>query len=424
MPEPNPLVTKSAEALIDKVRETVLASIKDETKNFATVDQLEGLKKFVADEMTKNLESNLQSIIDSKKFPTIRTSSAWKVKSQITGREVEMEYSLGRILHVLRAQKERGAFPTEKLYDHEVEFVKRTITEGSSSAGGTLIPQEWTDFVIPELGAKVVFMKGGPNVLPMQHQVLNIPGLTNNATYSWIGENGSISESAPATNNTPLTLHALKGLTGVSIEWLRDATPETDAALQANLVRGASRAVDAAYFNGTGGGTQPTGIFQVSGISSNGAGGGATNGSTPTLDDISITILALDQANAPEDNRVWFCHPRTVDRLRRIKNTLGDPILWTNPANALDMRLNGYPILTTTQIPINQTQGSSSTASEMALVAMSDMFVGQGIRSQGLELAISDQALFSTAEIAIRLIYRTDLQPGHVLSIAALVGIL
>ena len=44
----------------------------------------------------------------------------------------------------------------------------------SASAGGTPIPQEWTDFVIAELGPKVVFTQAGPNVLPMQHQILNI----------------------------------------------------------------------------------------------------------------------------------------------------------------------------------------------------------------------------------------------------------
>ena len=210
----------------------------------------------------------------------------------------------------------------------------------------------------------------------------------------------------------------------MSKEWLADATPETDAALQANLVRGMARFVDAAYFNGTGSSNQPTGLFNVSSINTAGAGSGATNGSTPTLDDISNQVYLLDLANAPEEGRTFFCHPRTVHRLRLIKDTLGRPILWENPADKLDMRLNGYPIFTTTAIAINQTVGSASTCSSMLLVAMSDIYVGQGIRSQGLEVAISDQALFANAEVAIRLLYRTDIQPGHVLSISSLTGIL
>ena len=403
-------ISERADALVSRINRGVDERI-DRLKNFVEV----------------KMNANLDAMISSGRAPYVRTSGDWVIKSRLTGREQRMEYSLGRTMFVLMHRKKFGGNPAgenAKNCGKEIEYIERTITEGSSSAGGTLIPQEWTDFVIPELGAKVVFLKSNPTVIPMQHQVMNIPGLTNNATYSWQGENAAITESAPTTNNTPLTLHTLKGLTGVSIEWLRDATPETDAALQANLVRGAARAADSGYFNGTGSSNQPTGLLNVSGINTAGAGGGATNGSTPTLDDISNQIYLLDAANAPDEGRTWFCHPRTVDRLRKIKNTLGDPILWTNPSNALDMRLNGYPIYTTTQLPINQSVGSSSTASTMLLVAMSDMYVGQGIRSQGLEVAISEEAAFSNAEILIRLLYRTDIQPGHVLSISALTGIL
>lgn len=410
--QPNVLSDK-ANALIGQIK----AGVEERVKGFATIPQLDGLKAFVEQKMAENL----QAIIDSHKAPIIG-SKKWVVRNPRTKEKHEMEYSLGRVLWVLQ-QRKAGVMPREKVYAHEVEYVERTITEGTAGAGGTLIPQEWTDFVIPELGARVVFMKANPNVLPMQHQILNIPGLTNNASYTWLGENAPISESAPSTNNTPLTLHTLKGLTGVSVEWLRDATPETDAALQANLVRGASRAVDLAMFEGTGGGTQPTGLQNISGIGTSVCGGGS-NGATPTTDDVSTSILGLDQANAPEDGRTWFCHPRTVDRFRKLKNTLGDPILWVNPANALEMRLNGYPIYTTTQIPINQSQGSSNVASTLFLVAMGDMFVGQGIKSQGLEVAISEEALFTSAEVAVRLLYRTDLQPGHAVSVYALTGVL
>lgn len=418
----NPLTGKAAEFLAtldgkfaakaDLGPLATKAEVKTEVENLGT-----SLKTFIAEKM----DANLKAMVEAGKGPAFG-SRKWIVENKRTGDKREMEYSLGRVLYVLLHRKQYGMNPKAVVCAHEAEWVERTITEGSAGAGGTLIPQEWTDFVIPELGAKVVFLKSGPNVLPMQHQIMNIPGLTNNATYTWQGEDAAISESAPATNNTPLTLHTLKGLTGVSIEWMRDATPETDAALQANLVRGASRAADLGYFYG-GGSPAPTGIANVSGIGTSICGAGA-NGATPTTDDIDTCILGLDTANAPDDGRTWFCNPRTVSRLRRLKNTLGDPILWTNPANALEMRLNGYPILTTTQIPTNQSVGSSSTASTLFLVAMGDMYVGQGVKSQGLEVAISEEALFTNAEIAIRLLYRTDVQPGHAVSIYALTGVL
>ena len=282
-------------------------------------------------------------------------------------------------------------------------------------------------------------MRAGPNVLPMQHQILNIPGLTNNQTCYWIGENGAITESSPSTNNTPLTLHTAASFTGISIQWLRDATPETDAALQANLVRGLARFVDLGYLNGSGSSNQPTGLLNQASITQIYAGLGAANGSSPLYDDFDQAIYQLELANAPRMGRTWFMHPRELSQVRRIKDTLGRPLFMDNlqrenyvgpnaPIEATfrgaDGYILGYPVFSTTQLPINQTRGTASTASTILLVAMSDVYVGQGVKSQGMEVAISDQALFQNAEVAVRLLYRTDIQLGHPVSVVALGGAL
>jgi HK97 family phage major capsid protein len=414
--EPTTQVSEGAKALLAKLDE-----------KFVTKDDLKTSLTDFAGKVDKVSRSLFDQILETKRSPGfISNRKGWKIygKAKKNQEGVEMEYSLTRILGSLAIKKNTGSYPEEKEFAHEVEFIKRAISEGTAGTGGSLIPQEWADFVIPELGAQVVVMKAGPNVLPMQHQILNIPGLTTNATCFWIGENGPITEADPSTNNTPLTLHTAASLTGLSIQWLRDASPETDAALQANLVRGMVRFVDNGYLNGTGSSNQPTGMSNIAGISQIFAGLGAANGNAVTLDDISLLIYQLDAANAPEEGRSFFCNPRTVNELRLLRDTLGRPLLWVNPADKLDMRLNGYPVFTSTQIPLTQTRGTGTTASYMLLVAMSDIYVGQGIKSQGLEVAISDQALFTSAEIAVRLLYRTDIQPGHALSVAILSGIL
>lgn len=418
--EPQVTQSDAAKTFLATV-DTKIASVKGDVSA-----EIKSAMEAFAKEADKQNKDLLEQILELKKAPGIVSRQGkWKVHSRVLNETREMEFSLTRLAYALKYQKKTGILPQEKEWGKEVEWIKtRAISEGTSGTGGSLIPQEWVDFVIPELGAQVVVMKAGPNVLPMQHQILNVPGLTTNATCYWIGENGAITEADPSTNNTPLTLHTAASLTGLSIQWLRDATPETDAALQANLVRGMVRFVDNGYLNGTGSSNQPTGLSNVSGITQVYAGSGATNGSGITLDDISGMIYQLDNANAPEDGRAFFCHPRTVNELRLLRDSLGRPILWVNPADKLDMKLNGYPVYTTTQIPVNQTRGSASTASYMLLVAMSDIYVGQGIRSQGLEVDISDQALFTSAEVAVRLLYRTDIQPGHVLSIVSLGGIL
>lgn len=382
----------------------------------------------------------MAEILASKQAPnTPKSTKKWVVRSQVTGEKHEMEFSLGKCLHALNVRKSTGSFPTEAAYAAEVDYMKKAISDGTASAGGSLIPQEWVDFVIPELGARTVVLKAGPNVLPMQHQVLNIPGITTNQSVAWVGENASITESDPTTNNTPLTLHAAKFLTGLSLEWLRDATPETDAALQASLVRSLARFVDSGLLNGTGT-TQPLGLSQISFPSGNQifAGGGAANGAAPVYDDFNTLIAALDEANAPQQGRCWFMRPGALAVVRGLKDTLGRPLFFDNlqqgalliASGAItdlttgpDGFILGYPVYTTTGVPNNITRGTNSTTSYILLAAMSDIYVGQGIRSQGMEIAISDQALFSNAEIAVRGIWRIDIQPGHTASVGMIGGV-
>src|SRR6185437_8727909 len=192
----NPAVSKAAEGL--------LASFSDK---FVTKAEAKTAIESAMESIKKDL---LAEIVAAKKAPEVaKATKNWVVKSNITG------------------EKRAGRIPSDAKYAAEVDYVKRAISDGTASAGGSLIPQEWADFVIPELGARTVVLKAGPNVVPMQHQVMNIPGITVNQTVGMVGENAAITESDPTTNNTPLTLHSAKALTGLSLEWLRDATPET-----------------------------------------------------------------------------------------------------------------------------------------------------------------------------------------------------
>lgn len=424
--QPNAVANKAADALMPFLAEKFVG--KEEGKK-AIDAAMEGIRKDL-----------MAEILAAKEAPkTTKSTKNWVVRSQFTGQKREMEFSLGKILHVMNERRTGAGMPSDAKYAAEVDFVKKAISDGSSTAGGSLIPQEWVDFVIPELAARTVVMKAGPNVLPMQHQILNIPGITANQTVAWVGENAAITESDPTTNNTPLTLHAAKFLTGLSLEWLRDATPETDAALQASLVRSLARFVDSGLLNGTGT-TQPLGLSQITFPAGNQifTGNGAANGAPLSYDDFNNLITALDEANAPQEKRCWFMRPKALGSVRGLKDSLGRPLFYDNlQAGALliasgaitdlstgpDGFILGYPVYTTTNVPNNLTRGSNNSTSYVLLAAMSDIYVGQGIRSQGMEIAISDQALFANAEIAVRGIWRIDIQPGHTASVGQIGGV-
>ena len=95
--------------------------------------------------------------------------------------------------------------------------------------------------VIPELGAATVVLKAGPNIVPMQHDIINMPGFGTAASIQWLAEGSASTESSPGTTNIQLQLQTARLLTAMSREWMQDATPETDSAVQANLVHNGSR---------------------------------------------------------------------------------------------------------------------------------------------------------------------------------------
>jgi HK97 family phage major capsid protein len=184
--------------------------------------------------------------------PSVITSrgGSWQVRSRATGQVHHLQYSMGRIINVISCLKS-GAKPPASC-GAELEYVQKALSDASSSNGGTLIPQEWVDFVIPELGAQTVVLKANPNVIPMQHDIINLPGFGSAAAIQWLAEAASSTESSPGTTNIQLQLHTARLLTAASREWMQDATPETDSALQANLVRTMARGVDLAFLAGTG----------------------------------------------------------------------------------------------------------------------------------------------------------------------------
>jgi hypothetical protein len=51
------------------------------------------------------------------------------------------------------------------------------------------------------------------------------------------------------------------------------------------------------------------------------------------------------------------------------------------------------------------------------------VYVGVGAGDLGIRIDISEHSLFSNAQIAIRLLFQTDIQPGHSASVGILEGV-
>ncbi len=301
------------------------------------------------------------------------------------------------------------------------QIAGKALAEGSDTAGGYLVPVEHSGKLVEMLRARAAVRAAGATIVPMASDTLQIPSQTGGATAYWVAENAQISASDQTWGQVELQARKLAALTKLSAELFEDSDPAVEALVMADLARVLALEEDAKYLRGDGENNTPKGLEHISGVNVDTATLGA-NGGTPDFDTLADMLYALDADNVPAEGRGWIVHPRTVNTLRQIKDS-SDKYLWADPSAPGDPpTLWGYPVYTTTSVPINQTQGTSSDCSTVYLGCWPELVIGQ---RKALELRASDAAgnAFEYDQVFIRAIMRVDANVRHAASFEVLKGV-
>ena len=297
----------------------------------------------------------------------------------------------------------------------------KALSEASGSTGGYLVPvQQDQNRFIELLRAKTAVRAAGATIWPMSSSSAEAPSQTGGATAYWPGENAALTASDQAFGQVPLTAKKLTALTKISAEEFEDSDPAIERIVVADLTRVLALAEDLKYLRGDGTGNTPTGLRNISGMTVTQLGAG--NGATPTLDNLTDAIYRLDAANAPMEGRAFIVHPRTVNTMRKVKDSQ-NRYLWSDPAAPGDPpTFWGVPVFMTTQIPINLTVGGSTDCSEIYLGSWPEALIGQ---RKAIEIRTSDEAgnAFEYDQVFVRAIMRVDFNVRHVESFQIITGV-
>lgn len=98
----------------------------------------------------------------------------------------------------------------------------KAMNEGTGSAGGYVVPQEWSDTVdrvVDDYG----LIRKLARIVPMGRDVMNMPTLSTKPTVYWPGEATAGTASSAVLASPTLTAKTLVGLTSLSNELLEDA---------------------------------------------------------------------------------------------------------------------------------------------------------------------------------------------------------
>ncbi len=421
------------ETRTDEVREEQAVAAKAEqpdegvpaggTTETMAVD-VEAVVKAAVEEAVKAARAEFEQALAARAEQQTTAEPARAVQVQVAVKRarpwlIEDEAAVTRGIRALADRAARVVYLPLTKGEFEARF--KALAEGTDTAGGYLVPVEQSRMLIELLTARSVVRRAGATVLPMASDTLEIPTQTGGATAYWTAENAAITASQQTFGRVTLVAKKLAALTQMSRELVEDSDPAVEAIVREDLARVLALAEDLAYLRGDGTGGQPTGILNITGVTVTQLGTG--NGATPTFDDLADAVYRLDAADAPMDRRAWVVHPRTVNTLRKIKDANGEYI-WSNPAAPGDPpTVWGYPVLTTTQIPINLTVGTATNASEIYLAAWREALVGQ---RRAIELRASDVAgtAFQNDQVWVRATMRVDFNVRHVESFQVLTGVL
>lgn len=299
-------------------------------------------------------------------------------------------------------------------YEREVsQEVQKTMSWASGSGGGLWVPEEFLgDQFIEQLRANQVCRAAGCTVLQATQSPVLIPGQSAGGTAYYPGQNADITLSDVTPSQLSLTPHVVAARTQLSKMLLMTSSNIAETYVRKDIAQTLGLAIDLAIIRGTGTNNQPTGMAVTASINTHEV---ATNGGALDLDDLYDMQYQLDLDNVP-GNRAWICHPRSVNTLRKLKiaSEANHYALTPDPTMATAGTVLGYPIFTTTQIPINLTKASGSALSELYLVYMEDIILCEW---GTLRIEASDQVAWEQEAVQVKGVYYFDVGVRHANSV-------
>lgn len=348
--------------------------------------------------------------------------------------------------------------PITRSFEPRRDPLTRALVVSVGASGGFIVPPDYANEIIELLRPKAVVRSSNPRSMPMPRGTMTLPGQKSAATASYGSEVKAIAQSQQGMNQIVASYKKLTALVPVSNDMMRYADPAADAFVRDDLVKVVALREDLAFILGDGLADTPRGFISFANgwVAANGGTVGAwltsanstlavngldpanstggnfiTSNATYTLatvaSELGGAVNRLDQANVPDDRRVWLMNPRSYNYLFNVQNSLG---VYVYREELLAGKLLGYPIKKTTQIGTNYWD-ATGTNKDLSFVFLAEMDEAMILDSMTLELAVSREGMyvdsggatvsaFQQDQTLIRAIAEHDFQLRHDQSVAVI----
>lgn len=378
---------------------------------------MKNMSKMTIEELQKMIREIVsESVEPLKQQQTDWASKIFSGSQQIERPKQEKGTMTARIVRALAAAKgdpERAANWAKKNWGEDEPVIK-ALAAGDATAGGYLVPPEYSTDLIELLRPRAVVRRLGAVVLPMETGTLNIPKITGGATASYIGENTNIPKTEQTFGQITLTWKKLAALVPISNDLLRFSSPNADTIVRDDLVAAMALREDLAFIRDDGTNNKPKGLLNWA-PAENKFNANATVDLANVTADLGKAVYTLKKNNVRFIRPGWIISPRTENYLMTVRDANGN---FAFREEMLAGRLFGYPYGVTTQVPDNL--GAGGDESEVYLVDFADAVIGEAtqlIIDASTEAAYHDGAnvvaAFSLDQTVIRVIAQHDFALRH-----------
>ena len=257
----------------------------------------------------------------------------------------------------------------------------KALAAGDATAGGFLVPTQFSQEVVEFLRARAVVRRMGTPTMPVPTGTLKVPKISGGATSYYIGENTAATKSEQTTGQITLTFKKLVTLVPMSNDLLRYSSPGADAIVRNDMVNATRVTEDQAFIRGTGADSGPRGLRYWA-HSDNIVQAAGTVSVANVFSDLGKLIQKLLDANIPMISPGWLMAPRVEVFLRTLINSNGFSVFRDEMARGT---LLGYPFASTTSIP-NNLDTSGAGSNDESEIYFNDF--AQGIIGESMNLIV------------------------------------
>lgn len=224
--------------------------------------------------------------------------------------------------------------------------VDNYLQEGTDSAGGYLVPEEWDSRLIQGLEEENIMRSLGTTITTSGERKINIAG--SRPASAWIDEGAPLIFNDTTFGQTTISAHKLQVGIKVTNELLYDAAFPLESYILDMFTKEFAAAEEDAFLNGLASDTsKPTGLFETASADSDTVV--TTAGASIAADDIINLVYKLKRPY--RKSAVFIMNDQTLGALRKLKDGQGN-FLWQPSYTEGDPdRLLGYQIYTSAYAP-------------------------------------------------------------------------